>query len=158
MDLLDEWATKIAVVATPEEADLAPLTVRAYMGAGRSALFEKSTPVGGFAPSGIGQAILPWLLSAIHASTGILMTLLSRAISEVLRYVTNRLLAKPEQVHLVPDDLKRLAEFIRTVKDRLGPLGIPEERCEQISYRVLQALLEEPESASKFVKALGQKS
>jgi hypothetical protein len=161
---LNDWAIRLAEVAAPDEVDLAPFIVEAFVEGGerRAKLFEQS---GGGVAGGIGAggsaAILAWILQGIVVSAKWLCSILTSEGTSNFLAVIKELLGivkegNPKQkLTSIPDDpyepLKRTIEIMAT---ELRAHGLPEDQADAITLRVIYSLLEEPANAALFVRQL----
>ena len=71
MDINDTWAMKIAEEVAPDEVDLAPFVVQAFINGGRERddLFQEAQggTLGAFGAGDVA-ALLPWILQGIAAA------------------------------------------------------------------------------------------
>jgi hypothetical protein len=177
MDLITEWSIKIAEVSYPEEVDLAPFYTETFIEGGkkREQLFQQSqSNIEGAAGLAEGFAIFPWILRGILAGAQLLFQILSSEnVSRFITAINDSLEIKekltPEQnprqlpddpslrqnLQALPDDpylpLKRLMDI---VSFEVQKSGLSVDEADKTTYRVVRALLEEPPSASLFIKKL----
>jgi hypothetical protein len=172
-DLVTQWATKLAQATAPDEIFLAPAIASAYLEGGekRAVLFkqEDTNLAGAFGP-GTVAALLPWILRGIvTASTWFSELLTSDEFGKALTVVKDTVELsekfKPEDdkatspqaaIEALPDvapytSLKRIMDVMGA---ELRSAGIPEDQADLITFRVLNSLLEEPQSANQFVQQL----
>jgi len=166
-EMINIWAIKIAEAAVPEEAELAPIMVQAYLNGGKDqqelSLQSKGDIVGGFGAGDL-QAIFPWILQGIAFAAPIINTALTSgnvekylsAIKDVLEIRDS--LARKKQVEALPDepylDLKKL---LAVLPKELAKANLPQEQRELITYHVIQELLKDPNSAKHVKKIAGRK-
>lgn len=164
-----EWAIKIAEISAPDEIDLAPFVVEAFIEGGKSRAKLLNSSGGGVA-GGIGlgssEAILAWILQGIVQSAKWLRLILTSkgtsnflgVIKELLGIV-NQKRNPQEKLNSMPDNpyepLKRIIEVMPT---ELKKGGMSDDRAYKTTLKVVCALLENPDSAKLFIKQLESKS
>jgi hypothetical protein len=165
MDVLNRWATTLAAAADPSEVDLAPDIVAAYLAGGeaKAELFQQADTsiAGGFGP-GSAIALLPWILNGIAAAAkGILSLLTSPETGNILGMVKDMLdirkeLAPAEKLAQLPptEPYIALKRVIDTVGDELRAAGLEAQAADLITFRVLNALLEDPQGTATFIEHL----
>lgn len=168
MESNNEWAILIAEIAAPDEIDLAPFVVEAFIEGGKSRaklLHSSGDSVAGGIGIGGGEAILAWILQGIAQSKEWLFLIFtSKATSNFLGVIKELLgLAKPsnpqKKLTSMPDDpYKPLKLIIETISTELKTRGVSDDRADAITLGVVYALLERPDSAELFVKQLESKS
>lgn len=160
------WATRLAEAVAPDEIDLAPFIVEAYIegGARRAKLFEQSgRGIAGGIGAGGSAAILAWVLQGIVASAQWLYSILSSegtsnflaVIKELLGLAKEANSKQKQRLASMPDNpyepLKRTIEIMATeLRDR----GLPGDQADAITLQVIYSLLEEPANAELFVRQL----
>jgi len=169
-----KWSVKLAREVAPEEADLAPLVVEAWLAGGQSRrdlLQQREMPGGALSAESL-PAILPFILSGIGMASPTLSWILTHdnvrdflgclkswltclEISEKTRSLrrakdqqTPRPGAPPE---MSVERLEALKSAVQRMCAELRRRGMAEDESEAISYRVLISLLEEPEEGRRFV-------
>jgi hypothetical protein len=172
MDLISEWATKIAEEATPDEVDLAPIMAHAFIRGGRDReeMFRRSKDAvpGGFGPE-FGVALFPEILATIQHLQDVGPTLSEFFTStkdawagassfmsalNILLTIGNRADRK-EQAEALPDDpYGPLKNVLASMSQELQDSGVSPEKADLITYRVLRAMLEEPSGAAQFAKRI----
>ena len=166
MDRQSEWATKLAEVAAPYEADLAPLIAARYRegGQARRQLFEQAGgEVGGFGAVDIPM-IFPWLLNGLVVAAPALYAIVkSDALSNISGLVATLLsihesleqrAQKPQEQRLAEQPYASLRRFTEGVTRELQAAGIEEKEAERLTLRVLHVLLQDPPGAVNFVQKL----
>lgn len=164
MDIIAIWAARIAEEAAPDEIDLAPAMAQAFIQGGkeREQLFVSSAGgvPGAFGP-GEGMALFPWLLQAVADAGPVLLLFLASAaplIGTFIETINNILeirgrLGPKDKANVLPDDpYAPLKEVIKTLSTEIRSSGISQDQSDLITFRVLRALLEDPESALIFVQ------
>ena len=164
MDLISSWAARIAEEAAPDEIDLAPAMAQAFIQGGkeREQLFLSAAGgvPGAFGP-GEGMALFPWLLKGISDAWPYLHLVLASAtplIATFVETINNLLeihgrLAPKDKAEGLPDDpYAPLKGVIKTLSTEIRSSGISQDQSDLITFRVLRALLEDPESALTFVQ------
>ncbi|MEH2240999.1 hypothetical protein [Nostoc sp.] len=175
MDLLSEWSIKIAEVSVPEEVDLAPFFTEAFIEGGeeREQLFQQNqSNTEGAAGLVEGFAIFPWILRGITAGAQLLFQVLSSEnVSRFITAINDSLEIKekltPKQnprelpgnpslrqnLQVLPDDpYKPLKQVMDIMSFELQESGLSVDEADLVTFRVVRALLEEPSSASLFIK------
>ena len=157
---------KIAEATVPDEIDLAPLMIDAFIQGGkeREALFRKqeSTEIGAF---GLleGTLIFPHILNGIAIASPFIFKIL-HIDADNLKIINNFLdmcaklglkgkNSKPSEEYSVP--LKNIFEIFAS---ELKTSGLPEETYEEITSKVIITLLKDPSVSVVFVeKVAGSK-
>ncbi len=178
MNPIHEWAVALARDVAPDEADLAPSMVDAYLAGGQSrqALLDESRgPIGGF-DSGIVALLMPVVLHATGLAVPAIGTLLVSKHTDYLLGCLKSSLSITE-IGLKGQKLFGLkktvastspsaanagsATALTTAGDiictELRARGLSEEQADSITYRVLIRLLEEPRTAELLVTRLSAK-
>jgi hypothetical protein len=166
-EMIETWATEIAEAVAPEEAELAPIMVQAYLKGGkdRQGLFLQSQGdmVGGFGGADL-HAILPWILNGLAIIAPLINAALTSgnvdkylsAIKDVLEIGDH--LSRKKKVESLPDapylDLKKV---VAVLPKELAKAKIPQEQCELITYHVIRELLKDPNSVKHIQKLAGAK-
>jgi hypothetical protein len=163
---ISDWATRLAEVAAPEEVDLAPFIVEAYVKGGerRAKLFDQSgRGIAGGIGVGGSVSILAWILRGIVVSAQCLYSILSSegtsnflaVIKELLGLAKEARPTKKQRLASMPDDpykpLKRTIEIMAT---ELRERGLPEDQADAITLQVIYSLLKEPADAELFIRQL----
>ena len=164
MESINDWAIKIAEVAAPDEIDLAPFIVEAFVEGGkrRAKLLEQSgRGVAGGIGVGGGEAILAWTLQGIVASAKWLRLILTSEGTSNFLAVIEKLLGfakggnSRQKLTSMPDNpYKPLKLTIEIMSTELRARGLPDDQADAITLQVVYALLEEPGSAALFVQQL----
>jgi hypothetical protein len=163
VDLINTWSLKIAEQTVPDEIDLAPVMVQAFIAGGkaREDLFrqEENGTLGGFG-AGAVLAIFPWILNTISAVAPILSSMLAATahINDFLAIVKNVLeILKKKEAKLLPGNpyapLKRAADAI---SKELQAVPMQQDQRDLIVYHILYALLEDPMGATQYVQKMGE--
>lgn len=166
-DMLNKWAKMIAVEVAPEYEPLAPMMMTAYLRGGkeRKQLFESASIAGGFLPDG-GLSFLPYAFLALSGIAAPLMQLCSslglgtindllncwKSLLEVID-VQKKLNEKPEVANKGNDTLAALRRVMDEVQKSLKKQGLTKEQADLVSYRVMKALLQEPNEGAQFIQA-----
>jgi hypothetical protein len=161
-EMINTWAIKISEAAVPDEAELAPIMVQAYLNGGkdRQGLFRQAQGdiVGGFGAGDL-QAVFPWILQGITFAAPLINAALTSgnvgkylsAIKDVLEIGDH--LSRKKKVESLPDapylDLKKV---VAVLPKELAKAKIPQEQCELITYHVIRELLKDPNSAKHVQK------
>jgi mannitol-specific phosphotransferase system IIBC component len=164
MDIISTWSTKIVEEVAPDEVDLAPLMVQAFIQGGeeRKELFRqaKGGEVGAFGPGDI-TALFPYVLQGIAVAAPVLYSVLTSGVLEkILSAVKDLLsihdsLARKKQSESFPDNpYAPLKRMVTAFSKKLQSTPIPQDQRDLITYRVLRVLLEEPSSATEFVRKI----
>lgn len=157
--------TKIVQEIAPDEIDLVPIVVQAFIAGGkkRQELFhqEKNDIVGGFGGIEI-EAILPWILNGIMVAAPMLHYIISSGIVEKYLSVVKDLLSitkslgQKKKIESLPDDpYEPLKQIITLISKELDKAGISADKRDVIVYRLLRILLENPVGGSQVVQAIG---
>jgi hypothetical protein len=186
MDILNDLSIKIAEVTVPDEIDLAPLMTDAFIQGGkkREALFSKqgSTQLGAFELFE-GVLVFPWILKGIAIASPFILKILQ--IDGNSLSVINNFLEICEKLGIKENNRKEnnrkennrkennrkenksklseeysvpLDKIFETFSSELETSGIPEERCEEITSKVVITLLKDPSVSVVFVeKVAGSK-
>lgn len=167
MESNNEWAIKIAEIAAPDEIDLAPFVVEAFIEGGKSRAkllnLSGSSVAGGFGIGG-GEAILPLIFQGIvQSAKWLLFILTSEKTSnflEIIKKILDLHISNPQKkLPSVPDNpsepIKRIIEVMST---ELKKGGMSEDQASATTLRVVYVLLEKPDSAELFIKQLESKS
>lgn len=165
---LQQWSVHLAEDVIPEESDLAPFLAGAYITGGkeREALFRTDTaPEGSFIPGGL-VFVLPYVFAGIQAAAPHILSLITSAsVSTALTIVCNiiSLHDKMKQTFATPDLQQRheqvqepvysIRQIVLVIDEHLKKTSLPEEERERIAYRVIRALLEQPEET---IEAIGR--
>jgi hypothetical protein len=173
MDTITIWATKIAEAAAPDEIDLAPIMAEAFIRGGKEKeeLFarQNGNVLGGF---GIieGLVIFPLILNAIAITASLTSKILSsEAVENCLSIINNSLeiynkLKSKQKIEtspkiytpLKPEIYAPLTDLTDAFSKELGKSGLPQDKCDLITYRVLDTLLKDPSNAVIFVKKVAE--
>ncbi len=165
---LQQWWIHLAENAIPDESDFAPLLVSAYIAGGkqREALFKTdSAPEGSFVPGGM-VFLLPHVLAGIFAAAPYILNLLGSAasINNTLTTVCNILLlhdrakesfAGPELQQgkgQVQEPVYSIRQVVSIIDEQLKNVPLPDEERDCIAYRIIRALLEQPDGT---IEAIG---
>jgi hypothetical protein len=165
MDELNQWATDLAAAADPSEIDLAPDLVEAYLegGEARAELFKQTDTsiAGGFGPGSV-IALLPWILNGIAAAAkSILMILSSGETSNIVGLIKDLMdigkeVSPQKTLEAAPqtDPYLALKRVIDTIGAELRTAGLEANEADLITFRVLNALLEDPQGTATFIEHL----
>lgn len=163
------WAKRIAQEVEPEQEDLAPMMMAAYLRGGkeRKQLFENKSELGGFLPDG-GLSLLPFAYLAVVKLADLLVAFYQagglRVITDLLEAWKSWLEVAKERHSATShtatsadraEPLLSLRRVLDEIQGTLHAQGLPQEQCELVSYRVMKALLKEPAGAAEFVTTLG---
>ncbi|MYS86058.1 hypothetical protein [Embleya scabrispora] len=161
---IDEWATRLAEAAVPDEAELAADVADAYIAGGRDRdeLFRSSASVpGGFDP-GAMMVAFPFVLSAVVASGQLLRWLLDSGVASLPSLVRDVIelrdrrrgnTGRPDEGDASParSEHAELSRTFDTIVAELADSGMEPERGELIAGRVLRALLDDPRGTRTFL-------
>ena len=170
MTIVDQWAVKLAEAAVPDEIDLAPAVAEAYQqgGESRQSLYIKANSrsvAGAFGASEM-LLVLPWIFKGIALAAQRLLSLLGsdelgNTISVVKEAIALRAsLEKTAQAFpaVVPVSSTPAAPELKLIIDVMGremrAAGLTNNQADLISFRVVDALLEDRESGAEFVNCL----
>ncbi|HEY9605894.1 MAG TPA: hypothetical protein V6C85_30085 [Allocoleopsis sp.] len=163
-EFIDEMALKIAEYAVPDEVDLAPIMAQAFIQGGkeRAELFKRQegSLTGGF---GTGEiiAIFPWILNGLVKSGPFIYKLLTSDVADIASLINDVLdirekIARDKKIKSLQDNpYQPLKTVINTISTELELSGLPQDECDLITYRVLRALLDNPDESTVFIRALG---
>ncbi len=166
MDHLSNWAANLATAADPSEVDLAPDILAAYLegGESRAELFRQTDTsiAGGFGP-GSAIAILPLVFRGIAAAAKWVLTLISadetgNAVSVVKDLLDiGKDVTPQETLEKLPATTPYIAlkRVIDTVGTELRTAGIEANEADLITFRVINALLEDPQGTATFIDQSG---
>ncbi len=164
------WAKRIAQEVEPEQEDLAPTMMAAYLRGGRDRkqLFESKSELGGFLPDG-GLSLLPFAYLAVMKLAELIVSFYQadglRVITDVLKAWKSWLEVAKERASAtshtatptdVAEPLPSLRRVLDEIQETLHAQGLPREQCELITYRVMKALLKEPAEAAQLLTAFGK--
>jgi hypothetical protein len=156
-EMINTWAVKIAEAAVPDEVDLAPIVMQAFLQKGRERqeLFRQAQGdvVGGFG-AGELQAIFPWILQGIAAAAPILYTAItSGAVEKFLSAIKDLLMIGNEirdfkkRAETLPDDpYILLKKMITTLLEALAEAKISQEQRDLVVGHVIQEVLRDKTS------------
>jgi hypothetical protein len=161
----NSFALRLIEAVAPDEIDVAPAMINAYLEGGKSrrALFESSANIPGAFSSAELVIITPVLLHALATAGSLLLNLLSSdlvgdsiaAVKTALELVStgrsaseflssNKKQTATSQVSVITDNLS--AEIRGT--------GLTKAQCDEIALRTLKMLLENSSEAGVLVKVL----
>lgn len=162
-EIMTDMSLKLAEDAVPDEVDLAPIMVQAFVEGGkeREELFkqEQGSVVGGFSPGGL-IALFPWILRALAQHGPSIYKLLTTDVSDLISLLDSILdlgdrIRASQKIKSLPDNpYQPLKIVMQTISSELQVSGLPEDQCDLITYRVIRALLESPEDSTVFIKTL----
>jgi hypothetical protein len=162
----DEWAVSIATAAAPEEAELAPIILRAYLmgGTQRQDLFRRPAGdvVGGFGAGEYQPTFLiilqafslaaPWLHTLVTSeSTGKYLAVIKDLLS-----IRDGIKRKSQAAALADDPYAALKSVIGILSKDLEKVDMAPDQRDLITYHVLQELLKNPTS-SKMISRIAAK-
>ncbi|MCM2466913.1 hypothetical protein [Methanoculleus oceani] len=167
---LQLWSIHLAENAIPDESDFAPLLVSAFIAGGkqREALFKTdNAPEGSFVPGGM-VFLLPHVLAGIFAAVPYILNLLgsTASINNTLTTVCNILslhdrtkevLVEPELqqgADRVQEPIYSLRQVVSIIDEQLKDIPLPEEERGCIAYRIIRALLEQPDGTMEAIGRL----
>jgi hypothetical protein len=168
VELINYWAVKLAEATAPSEAALAPAITSAYLQGGsvRADLFRQTgiDAAGGFGIGGL-EALLPWILRSLIAASNWLYTLLASdelgnaiaAVKDGVELAEKVGSKQPkEAITQMPNNApySDLKHVMNVIGAELRTAGIVDDQADLITFRVINALLEKPESAVEFVRQL----
>ncbi len=166
---LQQWSIYLAENVIPDESDFAPLLVNAYIAGGkqREALFKTDdAPEGSFVPGGM-VFILPHVLAGILAAAPYILNLVGSAasINNILTTVCNILSLhdrakqtlvgpKPQQGNDPGQEpIHSIRRIVSIIDEQLKNTSLPDEERDCIAYRIIRALLEQPDGT---IEAIGR--
>jgi hypothetical protein len=159
------WSRKIAEAVAPEEVELAPLIVEAFVEGGekRTQLFRgpRDSAFGGFGTGDV-QVLLPWVLKGLVAAVPSISAMLAVTphISDFVSMIKDALeirrdLKQEQPVQDLPDDpYAPLKRTVAVVSRELAATSLSAAERDLIVYRVLLALLDDPTGATHFIQAI----
>lgn len=174
MTIVNQWALKLADAAVPDEIDLAPALADAYQKGGdaREALYEKAngrSVVGAFGASDM-LLVLPWIFRGLSLAAKKLLSLLtSDELNNMISAVKEAIALKEAMENNPQNDASpitpaspllngqtypALKQTIDILGHELRIAGLSEDQADLTTFRVVKALLEEPESGTEFVNCL----
>jgi len=164
LNLIENIAFKIANEAVPDEIDLASEMTNAFIegGEAKKELFQNTegSVTGAFGTAEI-FVVFPWILKALSSSASLIGTLLNLPILEFLTAIKECIeiyetLNNQGKKNLLSDDsYKPLKIVVTTVSAELQSTGLPQEKCDLITYKVIRALLDCPSDSAIFIQKLG---
>jgi hypothetical protein len=173
MDTLDLWALRIAEEVAPDEVDLAPAMVQAFVRGGRDRrdLFRQpreSVP-GAFGPE-LVIVLFPLILETIEKVGPALMGFFTTTKDawagansfigaiNVLLTIGSRTGRKKTAETLPDNPYGPMKDVITIMSQELESSGVPPEQADAIILRVLRRMLEDPSGAAEFVEKVGKAS
>lgn len=167
MDIVSSWAMKLAEEVASDEVDLAPAITDAFIKGGkdRKELFEtaKGGTLGAFGP-GEMLIIFPLVLQGVARAAPALMSLFSSgSLNQLLEAVKNALDLKERFQHKPTDPLPpaleqaSLRQSLTTISNTLSASGLSQDQADLLTFRVLRAFLEQPQSAMPFIQKVAEK-
>jgi hypothetical protein len=171
MTIIDQWAVQLAKSAVPSEVDLAPKLASAYINYGTcypvspGADIDISEDPVAFMPG--GMLLLPVVLDAIAAAAQVLRSLLNLSdLKDLIAIVSGALEIrdKARKPDIVQSDIQSepvswtdFVQVINIIQGQLLITGLPEEQAELITFRVLKALLSDPNGSREFINCLPER-
>ncbi|WP_018681397.1 hypothetical protein [Actinokineospora enzanensis] len=145
---LAAWAARLAAAAVPDEVELAPSMVLAYVAGGRerAELFRvDGSTSSGFDPDGL-VVVFPWILAALPGAGRGLWNLVDRHADAAPAVGALRILraADPE-----------LDQVLGTLDARFAEAGVPLAEREPLALRTTWALLADAGGTRAFLTAAG---
>lgn len=175
MTSAEDWAVRIAEAAAPEEAELAPLWVEAFVSGGRdrSELFSRTnSQASAFLPGDL-MPVLPAVFKSLAFAAPALLAMLTSDLSgKFLEAVKNAFALgeifgkgrgwfaaspRPDAVQAPEAVCTMLNDTLTKLDKELRPLGLDQARRDRINLIVLRLLLENPPDAARFVEKLAEK-
>ncbi len=184
MDIMSDWATKIAREVAPEEVDDAPFVVENYVrgGKARRDLFKQTR---GGEVGGVGlpdpHTFFPVVIDAIKIAAPYIYTVLAAAglvnhgielgrnIKKAHEHIQQKLQKPGDQIQ-TPDPLPSSkpatsatpsadpaiakTQAVESMKHTMQIAGLNQADSEQKSNIIINVFLQDPESAQQFVKKL----
>ena len=161
---LVNWAKRTALEVDPDNEDLAPMMLNAYLqgGQNRKQLFERDAVVGSFSSEGI----LPLLAFAFTALSLIGKELMELQVSGGLDAINGLLSAWKTWLEALKarqslkekastegkrDEYASLYRILQKVEKSLRKRGLSREQSELLTYQVIKSLLEEPDEGAKII-------
>jgi hypothetical protein len=166
MTIIDQWAVQLAKSAVPSEVDLAPKLASAYINHGTCYPVApgpntdiSEDPVA-CTPGGL--LLLPVVFNAIAAAAQVLRSLLNLSdLKDLIAIVSGALeirdKTRPVIVQSETASWNDLVQVINTIQGQLLITGLPEEQAELITFRVLKALLSDPNGSREFINCLPER-
>jgi hypothetical protein len=169
--MLEDWCTALALEIAPDEAALAPMIGRAFCAGGtqRAELFRSGGNIHGAFGAGEMLAVLPialFTLSRAAVSVGSLLQ--SDLVGDVLEIaksatsiaeLTGKLKERREaKVKLGPRaiDQELLASMLIQLPRELQDNGLPADKCNEITLRMLRVLFADPEKSLQAIAELSK--
>jgi hypothetical protein len=175
------WALRLAEAVAPDEIDLAPAMVDAFVAGGRARrqLFPQSGPLQGGVIAGDVQLVVPTVLVALQAAgPWLLEALASPAVSNITGAIKNGLgiielrekaarHAADARSQTVPGDPTAvphaeadvlLSRIVQSMKREFEAMGMDRDQRDALVLRTLSVLFEDPTSAAAFVQALTRRT
>lgn len=167
---LQLWSLHLAENVVPDESDFAPLLVSAFIAGGkhREALFKMdNAPEGSFVSGGM-VFLLPHVLAGIFAAVPYILKLLgsTASINSTLTMVCNILslhdraresFAGPELQQNkgpVQEPVYSIRQVVSILDEQLKNVPLLDEERDRIAYRIIRALLEQPDGTIEAIRCL----
>ena len=164
---LPGWSRRLAAAAVPDEVELAPLIITAYVAGGeaRDDLYHRAAngQLGGFGP-GATVMVFPWIVRGLTIAAPLLTVLLAAAphVNELLDIVKSGFdlqaaAAKRDAEAADVEDAYLATHLRRTLAildQELSAVPLAQGERERICYQVLRALLEAPDESQEVVVTL----
>jgi hypothetical protein len=165
---LEAWAKRIAQDVDPDNEDLAPMMLDAYLqgGAKRKQLFARDVMAGSF----LAEGMEPLLAFAFMALGFIGKELMQLQSSGGLSAINNLLIGWKTWLEILKtrpsltekakspegknDTLASLYSISQKVEKTLVKGGLSIEQAEVLTYRVIKSLLEDPDKGAKIITQL----
>lgn len=170
MERLSVWSTRLAEAVTPDEVELAPLVVEAYLAGGKARADLYRPPnggaVGGFGPGG-AVMVFPWILRGLAVAAPLISAMLAAAphINDLLDIVKGgfdvheAIASRKKKAAGASAEPYVLLQKTMVVLDReLAAVPLSDEERDHICYQVMRTLLEAPREAEQVVRALEEAS
>jgi hypothetical protein len=173
MDSIDLWATRIAEEVAPDEIDLAPSMVHAFVRGGKDKkdIFRRSRDnVPGAFGIELGMALLPLILEAIKYVGPMLSEFFTNTKDawagansfigalNVLLTIGSRAERKKVEEALPNDPYGHLKTVVAVMSKELRSSGLSSEQADLITFRVLRVMLEDPSGAAQFTEEIRKAS
>jgi hypothetical protein len=162
--IVEEWAARLASVATPDEIDVAPYQARAFVEGGEawaSVLRPPHERVGAAFAAGDMVSAFPLVLMAVaNASSFAVLVLGNKNVGSCLSLIKNALTladlrrTKEDVTTSASPDVAQVKNLIDRIGATLRASGLSEDNADLMTYRIVRAMLEDPDGATTFLKSL----
>ncbi|NJL50141.1 MAG: hypothetical protein HC929_25560 [Leptolyngbyaceae cyanobacterium SM2_5_2] len=124
---------------------------------------EQGSLTGGFGPGGV-MALFPWILRALAQHGPLICQILTTDVADLVGLVNDLLdlsgkLEREETIKALPaDPYQPLKLVMTTLSQELVSSGLPQNQADLVTFRVVRALLDNPQDSKVFVETIGQKN